>query len=150
MKKLILGGLVALGLALAQAPYVGGHVGLFGRSGVNFNGGIHAGVGLPGGLEVRGGVDFRSVSGQLITGVNADGLMSLSMPGSPVAPYVGLGINVWLPSTGPDFGVHATLGAKYPIAGVPLTAFLEVQPGYAFGGGGAFVYYLKVGANYGF
>lgn len=151
MKRLILSGLVVLGLALAQAPYVGGHVGLFGSSGVNlFNGGIHAGVGLQGGLEVRGGIDFTSVLGVLIAGINTDVLMNLSMPGSAALPYVGLGGNLWLFSGTTDFGVHATLGLKYPIAGAPLTAFLEVQPGYAFGGGGAFVYYLKVGANYGF
>lgn len=152
MKKFILGGLVALGLGLAQAPYVGGHVGLFGGSGVNlsFNGGIHAGVGLPGGLEVRGGVDFTSSSGNLITGVSADVLMSLSMPGSPVLPYAGLGGNLWLFGGVTDFGVHATLGLRYPIVGVPVVAFLEAQPTYAFGGGGAFVYYLKLGANYGF
>ncbi|WCM39440.1 hypothetical protein [Thermus antranikianii] len=151
MKKLILGGLLALGFALAQAPYVGGHVGLFGTSGLNLlNGGLHAGVGLQGGLEVRGGVDFSSVFGVLLPGVNADVLMNLSMPGSPVVPYVGLGGNLWLWPNGSFFGAHGTLGLKYPIAGAPLTAFLEVQPGYAFAGAGAFVYYLKVGANYGF
>lgn len=155
MKKLLLSGLVALGLALAQSPYVGGHVGLFGGSGVNFfNGGVHAGVGLQGGLEVRGGVDITSILGVLIPGVSADFLMNLSMPGSPVLPYGGLGGNIWLLPGGTDFGVHATLGVKYPISGTPVTAFLEAQPTYALGGalggGGAFVYYLKIGANYGF
>jgi len=150
MKRLILSGLVVLGLALAQAPYVGGYVGLFSKSGVNFSGGLHAGVGLQGGLEVRGGVDFTSVSGVLTTGISTDVLMNLSMPGSAALPYAGFGGNLWFSSGTTDFGVHATLGLKYPIAGAPLTAFLEVQPGYAFGGGGAFVYYLKVGANYGF
>ncbi|QWK21840.1 hypothetical protein [Thermus antranikianii] len=151
MKKLILGGLLALGFALAQAPYVGGHVGLFGTSGLNLlNGGLHAGVGLQGGLEVRGGVDFTSVSGVLTTGISTDVLMNLSMPGSAALPYAGFGGNLWFSSGTTDFGVHATLGLKYPIAGAPLTAFLEVQPGYAFAGAGAFVYYLKVGANYGF
>ncbi|WP_243090754.1 hypothetical protein [Thermus neutrinimicus] len=152
MKKLILGGLVALGLALAQAPYVGGHVGLFGGSGVNlFNGGIHAGVGLSGGLEVRGGVDFTPTMGVVITGVSADLLLNLNMTGSPVLPYAGLGGNLWLlPGGNNSFGIHGTLGLKYPIVGVPVVPFLEVQPAYAFGGGGSFVYYLKLGANYGF
>lgn len=152
MKKLLLSGLVVLGLALAQSPYVGGHVGLFGVSGVNiFNGGVHAGVGLQGGLEVRGGVDFSSLLGILITGVNADVLMNLSIPGSQVYPYAGLGGNLWLfPGGITSFGVHATLGLKYPIAGVPFVAFLEAQPTYAFGGSGAFVYYLKLGGNYSF
>ncbi|ETN89434.1 hypothetical protein [Thermus sp. NMX2.A1] len=152
MKKLILSGLMVMGLALAQAPYVGGHIGLFGGSGVNvLNGGIHAGAGLQGGLEVRGGVDFTSALGVLILGINSDLLINLGMPGSPVLPYGGLGGNFWfLPGGGTDFGVHATLGIKYPISGTPATAFLEFQPAYAFGGGGVFVYYLKVGANYGF
>ncbi|GAA6749964.1 hypothetical protein Thermus77412_04410 [Thermus antranikianii] len=151
MKKLILGVVVAAGLALAQAPYVGAHAGLFGGSGVNlFNGGLHAGVALQGGLEVRGGVDITSILGVLIPGVSADFLMNLSMPGSPVLPYGGLGGNIWLLPGGTDFGVHATLGVKYPISGTPVTAFLEAQPTYALGGGGAFVYYLKIGANYGF
>jgi len=127
-------------------------VGLFGGSGVNFfNGGVHAGVGLQGGLEVRGGVDFSSLLGVLIPGVNADVLMNLSMLGSQVNPYAGLGGNLWfLPGGSTDFGVHATLGLKYPIAGTPFVAFLEAQPTYAFGGGGGFVYYLKLGGNYTF
>ncbi len=151
MKKLVLGVLVALGLGLAQAPYVGGHVGLFGGSGVNLlNGGLHAGVGLQGGFEVRGGVDFTSVLGVLISGINADLLVTLGVPGSPVLPYGGLGGNIWLLPGRTSFGIHATLGVKYPISGMPLTAFFEAQPAYAFGGGGEFVYYLKIGANYGF
>jgi hypothetical protein len=32
----------------------------------------------------------------------------------------------------------------------PLTGFVEIQPGYAFGGGGSFFYYVKLGVNYGF
>jgi len=35
------------------------------------------------------------------------------------------------------------------IPGAPLTGFAEIQPGYAFGGGGSF-YYVKLGVNYGF
>jgi hypothetical protein len=35
-------------------------------------------------------------------------------------------------------------------SGSALTGFVEVQPGYAFGGGGSFFYYVKLGVNYGF
>jgi hypothetical protein len=155
MRKLIAALALALGMSLAQSYYAGGHVGLFGSSGVNlFNGGIHVGAALGKGLpEMRLGVDFTSVLGVLITGFNADALLPLSLPGSQVQPYVGAGGNVRLLPGGTDFGLHATLGGRMAIPGAPLTGFVEVQPGYAFGssgGGGSFFYYVKLGVNYGF
>ncbi len=153
MKRLALVLAVALGLALAQSSYVGGHVGFFGGSGLNiFNAGAHGGVRLGVGLpEVRAGVDFSSVLGVLILGVNADLLVPLAAPGLPASPYVGLGGNVWfLPGGSTDFGLHGTLGVRAPLPGMPLNGFVEFQPTYAFGGGGGFVYYLKLGFNYGF
>jgi len=152
MRKLVAILVLALGLAVAQSPYVGGHIGLFGSSGINlFNGGIHLGAALgPGMPEVRLGADFTSVLGVLVTGINADVLLPLSLPGTQVQPYVGGGANVWFFGSSTDYGLHATLGGRTAIPGVPLTGFLEVQPGYAFGGGGAFLYYVKLGVNYGF
>ncbi len=151
MRKLVAVLALALGMSLAQSYYAGGHVGLFGSSGVNFNGGIHVGAALGNGLpEVRLGVDFRSISGVLITGINADALLPLSLSGSQVQPYVGAGGNVWFSSGVTEFGLHATLGGRTAIPGAPLTGFVEVQPGYAFGGGGSFFYYVKLGVNYGF
>lgn len=153
MRKLLAALALALGMSLAQSYYAGGHVGLFGSSGVNlFNGGIHVGAALGKGLpEMRLGVDFTSVLGVFITGINADALLPLSLPGSQVQPYVGAGGNVWLlPGGVTDFGLHATFGGRMAIPGAPLTGFVEVQPGYAFGGGGGFLYYVKLGVNYGF
>ena len=153
MRKLVAVLALALGMSLAQSYYVGGHVGLFGSSGINvFNGGVHVGAALGKDLpEVRLGADFTSVLGFLITGINADVLLPLSLPGSQVQPYVGAGGNVWLlPGGGTDFGLHATLGGRMAIPGAPLTGFAEIQPGYAFGGGGRFFYYVKLGVNYGF
>jgi hypothetical protein len=157
MRKLVAALALALGMSLAQSYYAGGHVGIFGvvsilPVGPFFNGGIHVGAALGKDLpEVRLGADFTSVSGVLITGINADLLLPLSLPGSQVQPYVGAGGNVWLlPGGGTDFGLHATLGGRMAIPGAPLTGFVEVQPGYAFGGGGGFLYYVKLGVNYGF
>jgi len=151
MRKLLAALALALGMSLAQSYYVGGHVGLFGSSGVNFNGGIHVGAALGKDVpEVRLGVDFRSISGVLITGINADALLPLSLPGLQVQPYVGAGGNVWFSSGVTEFGLHATLGGRMAIPGAPLTGFAEIQPGYAFGGGGSFFYYVKLGVNYGF
>jgi hypothetical protein len=140
-------------MSLAQSYYAGGHLGLFGSSGVNlFNGGIHIVVALGKGLpEMRLGVDFTSLSWSLVTGINADVLLPLSLPGLQVQPCVGAGGNVWLlPGGGTDFGLHATLGERTTIPGALLTGFAEIQPGYAFGGGGSFLYYVKLGVNYGF
>jgi hypothetical protein len=152
MRKLIVALALALGMSLAQSYYAGGHVGLFGSSGINlFNGGIHVGAALgKDAPEIRLGVDFASVLGFLLTGINADVLLPLSLPGSQVQPYVGAGGNVWLFGGGTDFGLHATLGGRMAIPGAPLTGFVEIQPGYAFGGGGSFFYYVKLGVNYGF
>jgi hypothetical protein len=155
MRKLLAALALALGMSLAQSYYAGGHVGLFGSSGINvFNGGIHVGAALGKDLpEVRLGADFTSVLGFLITGINADVLLPLSLSGSQVQPYVGAGGNVWLFGGLTAFGLHATLGGRMAIPGAPLTGFVEVQPGYAFGssgGGGSFFYYVKLGVNYGF
>jgi len=152
MRKLIAVLALALGMSLAQSYYAGGHVGLFGSSGINvFNGGIHVGAALGKDLpEVRLGADFTSVLGFLITGINADALLPLSLPGSQVQPYVGAGGNVWFFGGLTAFGLHATLGGRMAIPGAPLTGFAEIQPGYAFGGGGSFFYYVKLGVNYGF
>jgi hypothetical protein len=152
MRKLVAVLALALGMSLAQSYYAGGHVGLFGSSGTNvFNGGIHVGAALGKDLpEVRLGADFTSVLGVLITGINADLLLPLSLSGSQVQPYVGAGGNVWFFGGLTDFGLHATLGGRMAIPGSPLTGFAEIQPGYAFGGGGVFFYYVKLGINYGF
>jgi hypothetical protein len=107
---------------------VGGDIGLFGSGSVNvFNGGFHLGAALgPGMPEVRLGADFRSVSGTLIAGINADVLLPLSLPGNQLQPYVGGGANVWFFGSSTDYGLHATLGGRMAIPGVPLTGFLEV------------------------
>ena len=160
MRKLLAALALALGMSLAQSYYAGGHVGIFGAVVIlptepSFNGGIHVGAVLGKDLpEVRLGVDFVRVVGVPITVISADALLPLSLPGSQVQPYVGAGGNVWLlPGGGTDFGLHATLGGRMAIPGAPLTGFVEVQPGYAFGsgdGGGSFFYYVKLGVNYGF
>jgi len=152
MRKLIVALALALGMSLAQSYYAGGHVGLFGTSGVNlFNGGIHVGAALGKDLpEVRLGADFTSVLGVLITGINADLLLPLSLSGSQVQPYVGAGGNVWFLGGLTDYGLHATLGGRMAIPGAPLSGFVEVQPGYDFGGIWGFLYYVKLGVNYGF
>jgi len=149
MKRiLVLLGLFA-GFSLAQGVYTGGHLGLFGISGVNlFNVGVHAGMNLGPGLEVRAGVDASSLLGITLTGFSADVLAPISMPG--FQPYLGGGANLWvLPAGNVDFGVHLSLGGRMSIPGFPAVPFLELQPTYAFGGGGAFLYYIKVGVNYG-
>ncbi|TBH21730.1 hypothetical protein [Thermus thermamylovorans] len=152
MKKLFLAVLLALGLAFAQSPYAGGHLGLFGGGGVNlFNIGLHAGMPLgPGMPEVRAGLDFTSAAGVLITGFSGDVLLPLAVPDLPATPYLGAGANFWLFAGNTDFGVHGTLGIRASLPGTPVVGFVEFQPTYAFGGGGAFLYYLKVGANFGF
>lgn len=158
MKKLFLAVLLALGLAFAQSPYAGGHLGLFGGSGVSlFNAGLHFNVGLhagmplgPGMPEVRAGLDFTSAAGRLITGFSGDVLLPLAVPDLPATPYLGAGANFWLSAGNTDFGVHGTLGIRASLPGAPVVGFVEFQPTYAFGGGGSFLYYLKVGANLGF
>ena len=152
-KKLLIGlAFALLSLAGAQKPYVGGHVGFFGSSGLNLlNFGVHSGLTLgPGMPELRAGLDVTSISGVTITGFNADLLYAIPLQGGEVQPYAGVGGNVWLSPAGTDFGAHVTLGGRVGISGTPLSLFVEVQPGYAFGGSGAFVYYFKAGANYGF
>ncbi len=151
MRKLLVALVLVLGLALAQKPYVGGHLGLFGSGGLNvFNGGIHAGVALGSGLpELRLGADFSSFLGILITGINADALLPFSLAGSPVEPYVGVGGNVWMAGGLTAFGAHVTLGGRMAVPGAPLVGFIEVQPVYAFNSQ-TFGYYAKIGVNYGF
>lgn len=151
VKKLILVGLVALGLVWAQTPYVGGHIGFLGVGGLDIyvsNFGLHAGVGLQGGLEVRTGADLTSISDAYIVGINTDVLMSRSILGSQAVNYVGFGTNWWLFPGGEDFGVHSTLGVRYPTAGAHIVPFFEVQIAYVYSGG--LFYYLKFGGNSGF
>jgi len=152
MKRILV--LLALfaGFSLAQGVYVGGHLGLFGTSvaGVNFslfNVGVHAGMNLGPGLEVRAGADASSILGITLLGFSADVLAPISMTG--FQPYLGGGANLWVLPAGVDFGAHLTLGGRLPVQGFPAVPFLELQPTYAFGGGGAFLYYIKVGVNYG-
>jgi hypothetical protein len=155
-KKLLAALALALGMSLAQSyPYhhysvysvYWGFV--FGRS---FSiGGIYADVPYGGGVpRIRLGFTGISSARNLVTGITADVLFPLSS--SPELfesfPYVGAGGTVWfLPSGGIDFSLHATLGSRIKIGGGrdPVTGFVEVQPGYVFGGGGDFFYPVKLG-----
>jgi hypothetical protein len=162
MRKLLAALALALGMSLAQSYYAGGHVGIFGAVTIlptepSFNGGIHVGAVLGKDLpEVRLGVDFVRVVGVPITVISADALLPLSLPGSQIQPYVGAGGKVGLLSGDTYFGFNPTFGVRMVIPGAPLTGFMEVQPGYAFGNGNvlgasrAFFYYVKLGVNYGF
>jgi hypothetical protein len=164
MRKLLAALALALGMSLAQSYYVGGHVGIFGAFTIfsstderSFNGGIHVGAALGKDLpEVRLGVDFVRVLGVPITVISADALLPLSLPGSQVQLYVGAGGKVGLLSGDTYFGFNPTFGVRMVIPGAPLTGFMEVQPGYAFGNGNvlrakqAFFYYVKLGVNYDF
>lgn len=150
MKRLLVAVGLLLGLALAQ-PYAGGHVGLFGQA-VNL--GVHLGGPYGSGVtEARVGLDTTFAAGVAMFGLNADTLYVLSLPAVPVAPYLGAGSNLWLvPGVAFGYGLHATLGLRLTLPGVPLRGFAEFQPVYIYlfdgnTGVGGVGFLLKVGGD---